>query len=76
MAAQENKAKSEAVAQMKADGVEYERAMELLQDITYPKPLEDTLYGAYDILSPRPPLGGDHPVPSPSRFVRDMYDAR
>ncbi len=38
LAAQQNKARGEAVAAMKADGVEYEERMERLQDVTYPKP--------------------------------------
>src|SRR3954468_21179778 len=73
LAAQENKAKSEAVAQMKADGIEYEERMELLQDITYPKPLEDTLYGAYDIYRRGHPWVADHPL-QPKSVVRDMYE--
>ena len=34
---------------MKADGVEYEERMDLLDAVTYPKPLEDLLEAAYDI---------------------------
>jgi superfamily II RNA helicase len=73
LAAQENKAKGEAVAQMKADGVEYEERMELLQDVTYPKPLEDTLYGAFDIYRRGHPWVADHPL-QPKSVVRDMYE--
>ncbi len=73
LAAQENKAKSEAVAQMKADGIEYEERMELLQDISYPKPLADTLYGAYDIYRQGHPWVADHPL-QPKSVVRDMYE--
>jgi superfamily II RNA helicase len=39
LSAQLSKAKGEAVAQMKADGIEYEERMELLEDVSYPKPL-------------------------------------
>jgi superfamily II RNA helicase len=73
LAAQENKAKAEAVAQMKADGVEYEERMELLQDVTYPKPLEDTLYGAYDVYRQGHPWVADHAL-QPKSVVRDMYE--
>jgi superfamily II RNA helicase len=73
LAAQENKAKAEAVAQMKADGIEYEERMELLQDITYPKPLEDTLEGAYDIYRRGHPWVADYPL-EPKSVVRDMYE--
>src|SRR5579863_4038 len=43
LSAQKFRARGEAVAQMKADGVEYEERMELLDDVTYPRPLADTL---------------------------------
>ncbi len=49
LAAQQNKAKGEAVAQMKADGVEYEDRMERLMDVEYPKPLEELLSHAYNL---------------------------
>ena len=49
LAAQVNKAKGEAVAQMKAEGIEYEERMELLEEITYPRPLEDLLGHAFDV---------------------------
>src|SRR6185437_906703 len=41
LSAQQFRARGEAVAAMKADGVEYEARMELLEDVTWPKPLED-----------------------------------
>ena len=47
----------EAVAQMKADGVEYEERIELLDDVTYPKPLADMLDGGVQALPARPSLG-------------------
>ncbi|MCO5996066.1 DEAD/DEAH box helicase [Actinoallomurus rhizosphaericola] len=73
LAAQENKAKGEAVAQMKADGVEYEERMELLQDVTYPKPLQETLEGAYEIYRRGHPWVADYPL-QPKSVVRDMYE--
>ena len=45
--AQERQARDAAMAAMKADGVEYEERLERLQDITYPKPLEDLLDAAF-----------------------------
>ena len=41
--AQERKARDAAMAEMKADGVEYEERLERLAEITYPKPLEELL---------------------------------
>ncbi|MEO3809019.1 DUF3516 domain-containing protein [Sphaerisporangium sp. B11E5] len=68
-----NKARGEAVAQMKADGVEYEERMELLTEVTYPMPLQDLLFGAYETYRRGHPWVGDHAV-SPKSVVRDMYE--
>ncbi|MGH3587586.1 MAG: DEAD/DEAH box helicase, partial [Pseudonocardia sp.] len=62
LAAQQNKARGEAVGQMKADGVEYEERMERLQEVTYPKPLSELLWHAYDVYRTSHPWVGDHPV--------------
>ncbi|WP_062349686.1 DEAD/DEAH box helicase [Herbidospora yilanensis] len=71
--AQLNKARGEAVAQMKADGIEYEERMELLQEVTYPMPLEALLFGAYETYRQGHPWVGDHTV-SPKSIIRDMYE--
>ncbi|NED86494.1 DUF3516 domain-containing protein [Streptomyces sp. SID11233] len=73
LAAQQNKARGEAIGQMKADGIEYEERMELLQEVTYPKPLSELLWHAYDVYRQSHPWVGDHPV-SPKTVVRDMYE--
>src|SRR5580658_2865982 len=73
LSAQQFRARGEAVAQMKADGVEYERRMELLDSVTYPKPLEDLLDGAYDIYRRGHPWVGDYAL-SPKGVARDMYE--
>ncbi|GAA1005931.1 DEAD/DEAH box helicase [Streptomyces sp. F-3] len=73
LVAQQNKARSEAVAAMKAEGVDYEERMERLQDITYPKPLEELLFHAYRTYRKSHPWVGDHPL-SPKSVVRDMYE--
>ena len=49
MAAQLKKARGEAIAAMKAEGIEYDERMELLDDVTYPKPLEELLGHAYEV---------------------------
>ncbi|MBW1596211.1 RNA helicase [Streptomyces sp. JJ38] len=73
LAAQQNKAKGEAVAAMKAEGVEYEERMERLMDITYPRPLEELLLHAYGLYRSSHPWVGDHPL-APKSVVRDMYE--
>ncbi|HEX3128918.1 MAG TPA: DUF3516 domain-containing protein [Thermoanaerobaculia bacterium] len=52
---QVDKIKNELVAQLKADGVEYEQRMERLDEVTHPKPLSDFLYGTFNRFR------GDHP---------------
>jgi hypothetical protein len=58
---------------MKADGVAYEERLELLDDVTYPKPLEDLLDGAYEIYRRGHPWVADYEV-RPKAVVRDMYE--
>ncbi|MGH6654677.1 MAG: DEAD/DEAH box helicase [Actinocrinis sp.] len=73
LAAQENKAKGEAVAEMKGAGIEYEERMERLAEIGYPKPLDELLGHAYEVYRRVHPWIGDHPV-SPKSVVRGMYE--
>jgi len=73
LSAQQFRARGEAVAQMKADGVEYEERMELLDGVTYPRPLADTLEGAYDIYRRGHPWVADYAL-SPKSVVRDMSE--
>ena len=44
--AQANKARGEAVAEMKAEGIEYEEHMEP-KEVTYPKPLAEPLLNVF-----------------------------
>jgi len=73
LSAQQFRARGEAVAAMKAEGVDYETRLELLDDVTYPMPLEDLLEAAYDIYRRGHPWVGDYPV-SPKSVVRDMSE--
>jgi hypothetical protein len=73
LSAQQFRARGEAVAAMKAEGVEYEERMELLEDVTWPKPLEDVLEAGYEIYRRGHPWVGDYTV-SPKSVVRDMYE--
>ena len=73
LSAQLFRARGEAVAAMKAEGVEYEERMELLEDVTWPKPLEELLEAAYEIYRRGHPWVGDYPV-SPKSVVRDMFE--
>jgi superfamily II RNA helicase len=73
LAAQLFKARGEAVAQMKADGIEYEERMELLESVTYPQPLADLLEAAYDMYRRGHPWVADHQI-APKSVARDMYE--
>jgi hypothetical protein len=73
LSAQQFKARGEAVAQMKADGVEYEERMNLLESVTHPKPLADLLEAAYDLYRRGHPWVADHTL-SPKSVARDMYE--
>ncbi|MGH3468849.1 MAG: DUF3516 domain-containing protein, partial [Thermocrispum sp.] len=66
-------ARGEAVAALKADGVEYEERMTLLEEVTYPKPLEALLLAAYETYRHGHPWVADT-QPSPKSVVRDMYE--
>ena len=71
--AQQFKARGEAVAEMKAQGVEYDERMELLEDVTWPKPLADLLEAAFDAYRLGHPWVVETPL-SPKSVVRDMYE--
>ncbi len=73
LSAQRFKARGEAVAQMKADGIEYDERMELLEDITHPRPLEELLTGALEIYRRGHPWVSDHEL-KPKSVARDMYE--
>jgi superfamily II RNA helicase len=73
LSAQQFRARGEAVAAMKAEGIEYEERMDLLEDVTYPRPLADLLQAAYDIYRRGHPWVADHEL-SPKSVARDMYE--
>jgi superfamily II RNA helicase len=73
LSAQQFRARGEAVAAMKAEGLEYEARMELLDDVTWPKPLEDVLEAGYEIYRRGHPWVGDYEV-SPKAVVRDLFE--
>jgi len=70
---QEFQARGEAVAAMKAEGIEYDERMELLEQITYPKPLDELLTAAFETFSAAQPWIRDFEL-HPKSVVRDMYE--
>jgi superfamily II RNA helicase len=70
---QVDKIKQELVAQLKADGVEYEERMERLDEVTHPKPLSDFLYGTFNRFRGEHPWVGGHYV-RPKSIAREMVE--
>ncbi|MDQ0646644.1 superfamily II RNA helicase [Microbacterium natoriense] len=70
---QEFLARGEAVAEMKREGIEYDERMELLEQITYPKPLDELLGAAFETFSAAQPWIRDFEL-HPKSVVRDMYE--
>ncbi|WP_349897089.1 DEAD/DEAH box helicase [Parafrigoribacterium soli] len=73
LSAQQFLARGEAVAAMKAEGIEYDQRMELLEQVTHPKPLEELLDAAFSTYRASQPWVGDFEL-SPKSVVRDMYE--
>jgi hypothetical protein len=73
LAAQLNKARGEAVAQMKAEGIEYDERIELLEQVSYPRPLEELLAHAFAVYVRSNPWAADAHL-SPKSVVREMWE--
>jgi superfamily II RNA helicase len=73
LSAQRKKARGDAVAQMKADGLEYDERMTLLEDVTYPRPLAELLEHAYETYRQSHPWVIDHEL-KPKAVARDLYE--
>jgi hypothetical protein len=73
LAAQLDKLRTETVTKLKAEGVEYEDRMAVLDKLTWPKPLGDELYEAFDIYRVVHPWAADFNV-KPKSVVRDMWE--
>ncbi|GAB95866.1 superfamily II RNA helicase [Kineosphaera limosa] len=71
--AQQFKARGEAVAQMKADGIEYDERMELLEEVTWPRPLAELLDAAFETFRASSPWLREDDL-SPKSVVRDLYE--
>jgi hypothetical protein len=66
-------ARGEAVAAMKREGIEYDERMELLEEVSYPKPLEELLLQSYEVFATSQPWVRDFEL-SPKSVVRDMFE--
>jgi superfamily II RNA helicase len=73
LAAQRHRARGEAIAAMKAEGIEYDERMELLEEVSYPRPLADLLAAAYDMYRRGHPWVADYQL-EPKSVAREMYE--
>lgn len=71
--AQERQARDRAWEEMKAEGVDFDERKERLEDVTYPKPLEDVLDAAFAQYCEKVPWAADYEL-SPKSVLRDMIE--
>ncbi|RDI64727.1 DEAD/DEAH box helicase [Nocardia pseudobrasiliensis] len=71
--AQQHKARGTAIGEMKADGIEYDERMELLEDITWPKPLVELIEPAFETYRAGHPWVSEF-SPAPKSVVREMIE--
>lgn len=72
--AQEHEARDKAIAEMKAEGIDYEERTMRIEDVTYPKPLEDLLNQAFASYCAKVPWAGDYSL-HPKSVLRDMIES-
>ena len=71
--AQQHAARGEAVAAMKAEGLEYDERMELLDEVTYPRPLAEPLEAAWTVYARANPWAAEQEL-QPKSIVREMVE--
>lgn len=71
--AQQKQRRGEEIAQLKADGVDYTERMTIVEDITWPKPLEELLEQAYDTFAETNAWVKEFQL-APKSVVRDMLE--
>ncbi|KAB1646519.1 MULTISPECIES: DEAD/DEAH box helicase [unclassified Pseudoclavibacter] len=73
LVAQQKKARGAAIAELKAEGVEYDERMEIIEQIEWPKPLDELLSAAFDQYLQSVPWAADEEL-RPKSVVRDMFE--
>jgi hypothetical protein len=68
-----DKLKGEAVARMKAEGLDYDQRMEQLDKLEYPKPMRDFIYGTFNAFADRHPWVGEENI-RPKSIAREMFE--
>ncbi len=70
---QQKRAKSEAIAQMKAEGLGYEERVAELDRITWPRPLAELLEPMFEVYCRSEPWAAEHEL-QPKSVVREMFE--
>lgn len=73
LVAQQFQARAEAVAELKADGYDYQERKQLLDEISWPAPLAEELNDVFAGFLTRQPWLTQYPL-RPKSIVRDMYE--
>ncbi|MGN0094632.1 MAG: DEAD/DEAH box helicase [Corynebacterium sp.] len=73
LTAQQRERRGQEIAALKAEGVDYTERMAIVEDITWPKPLEEELEQAYDIFCESNPWATEFDL-APKSVVRDMIE--
>ena len=73
LVAQQKQRRGEEIAALKADGVDYTERMAIVEDITWPKPLEELLEQAYDTFAETNAWVKEFEL-RPKSVVRDMLE--
>jgi hypothetical protein len=62
-----------AIAEMKAEGMEFEQRMEELDKLEYPRPLRDFVYETFNAFADRHPWVGEENI-RPKSIAREMFE--
>ena len=71
--AQQHAARGEAIGALKAEGVDYDERMALIEDVTWPQPLADLLEPLYETYRERHPWLSPDAL-APKSVVREMWE--
>src|SRR5690606_21015479 len=71
--AQLNRAKSDRMAELRAEGVEYEQRMAQLDLVEYPKPRREFIYETFNAFAAKHPWVGENNI-QPKSIAREMFE--
>jgi hypothetical protein len=68
-----DKLKDRRVAEMKAEGLDYDQRMEELEKLEHPKPMADFIYASFNAFAERHPWVGEENI-RPKSIAREMFE--